>query len=102
MPVAHFLNGDILVSADKLLGAWDASYCFDKGVPSLGNYMGISAPSFTLLTVHPGLKDCGDVPRANVLSISYAAAPDTQNPVFAPVLQRECAELGKVCLTRWR
>ncbi|KAI1796878.1 subtilisin-like protein [Ganoderma leucocontextum] len=67
--------------ADKLLGAWDASYCSNRDVAKLG------------------LKDCGDVPRVNVLSISYAAAPDIQDHQSTPVLQRECVELGKLSLT---
>ncbi|KAM5532597.1 hypothetical protein V8D89_013723 [Ganoderma adspersum] len=66
--------------AEKLLGAWDASYCSRKDVAPLG------------------LKDCGDVPTANVVSISYTAAPDIQDPMVTPLLQRECHELGKLSL----
>ncbi|PIL35510.1 hypothetical protein GSI_02238 [Ganoderma sinense ZZ0214-1] len=66
-----------VASLPSVARAWDASYCSALGVAD------------------QDLTDCGDVPRANVLSISYAAAPDIQNPIFAPVFQRECQELGK-------
>ena len=43
-----------------------------------------------------GLKDCGDQPLSNVMSLSYTSLPDIDDPEIQPILRRECAEIGKV------
>ena len=45
-----------------------------------------------------GLKDCGDQPSSNVVSLSYTSLPDIEDPEIQPILRRECAEIGKVPL----
>jgi tripeptidyl-peptidase I len=45
-----------------------------------------------------GITDCGNKPRTNVISISYSLNPDTNDPTISPVVQRQCAEFGKVCV----
>lgn len=56
-----------------------------------------SIPLVTLAypSSQPDLKDCGNKPRANVVSISYSTGTDIVD--FTPELQRQCAEYGKVC-----
>ena len=47
----------------------------------------------------PGLADCGNKPRANVVSISYSTGADFNDPTdpsSAQLLQLQCAEIGKV------
>ncbi|KAI0719330.1 subtilisin-like protein [Cerioporus squamosus] len=49
----------------------------------------------------PGLVDCGNKPRANVVSISYSTGADFNDPTdptTPPLLQRQCAEIGKLSL----
>ena len=46
-----------------------------------------------------GLADCGNKPRANVVSISYSTGADFNDPTdpsSAQLLQLQCAEIGKV------
>ncbi|KAJ7743035.1 subtilisin-like protein [Mycena maculata] len=66
---------------DELLAALDGSYCSVSPVNS------------------EGITDCGDKPRTNVISISYHFNPDLNEPSIAPVVQRQCTEIGKLVLT---
>ncbi|EJF64895.1 subtilisin-like protein [Dichomitus squalens LYAD-421 SS1] len=73
--------------SDELLGAWDAYYCSVADTSGIGRIARDSASS-----------DCGDAPRANVVSISYTSTPDVRDSTFLPMLQRECTEIGKLAL----
>ncbi|KAK7045228.1 subtilisin-like protein [Favolaschia claudopus] len=66
---------------DRFLAALDESYC-------------PTASSFD-----PNITDCGNKPRTNVVSISYHFNPDLNDPVISPIVQRQCAEFGKLALT---
>ncbi|KAJ7212411.1 subtilisin-like protein [Mycena haematopus] len=66
---------------DRLLAALDGSYC---SVAPAGS---------------EGITDCGNKPRTNVISISYHLNPDINDPSISPVVQRQCAEFGKLALT---
>ncbi|KAJ7320853.1 subtilisin-like protein [Mycena albidolilacea] len=66
---------------DELLAALDGSYC---SVSPVGN---------------EGITDCGNKPATNVISISYHFNPDLNDPSISPVVQRQCAEIGKLTLT---
>ncbi|RPD60128.1 subtilisin-like protein [Lentinus tigrinus ALCF2SS1-7] len=68
---------------DELLAALDGSYCSDPAIKQLG------------------LADCGNKPRANVVSISYSTGVDFFDPTditSSQLLQRQCAEIGKLSL----
>ncbi|TFK92673.1 subtilisin-like protein [Polyporus arcularius HHB13444] len=68
---------------DELLAALDGSYCSDPAIKQLG------------------LVDCGNKPRANVVSISYSTSPDINDPTdpaTTQLVQRQCAEIGKLSL----
>ncbi|KAJ7902510.1 subtilisin-like protein [Mycena olivaceomarginata] len=47
----------------------------------------------------PCITDCGNKPATNVISISYHFNPDLNDPSISPVVQRQCAEIGKLTLT---
>ncbi|KAK7001547.1 subtilisin-like protein [Favolaschia claudopus] len=66
---------------DELLAALDGSYCAVSPVSG------------------EGITDCGNKPRTNVISISYHFNPDIIDPSISPVVQRQCAEFGKLALT---
>ncbi|KAJ7800197.1 subtilisin-like protein [Mycena olivaceomarginata] len=66
---------------DRLLAALDESYCSVAPAES------------------EGITDCGNKPRTNVISISYHLNPDLNDPAISPVVQRQCAEFGKLALT---
>jgi tripeptidyl-peptidase-1 len=48
--------------------------------------------------MYTGITDCGDKPATNVIS-SYHFNPDLTDPTISPVVQRQCTEIGKVCLS---
>ena len=83
---------------DELLGALDASYCHEEGVPGRVFRCNFSCPVSRHLYLVV-LKDCGDAPRANVLSISYSSSPDVSDQGVLSMLQRMCTEIGKVRAT---
>ncbi|KAI0787619.1 subtilisin-like protein [Fomes fomentarius] len=69
---------------DRFLAAMDGSYCSAGGVDALK------------------LADCGNKPRPKVISFSYGSGFDTSdydNEDAIPVIQRQCAEIGKLSLT---
>ncbi|KAI0749811.1 subtilisin-like protein [Daedaleopsis nitida] len=74
-------NNSDQFTTDELLVALDGSYCSAKGVDA------------------EHLADCGNKPRANVVSISYSTNYDVVDPDVTPALERQCAEFGKLALT---
>ncbi|KAJ6556244.1 subtilisin-like protein [Mycena capillaripes] len=66
---------------DDLLAALDGAYCSDPAVSG------------------EGITDCGNKPRTNVISMSYHFFPDLNDPSITPIVQRQCAEFGKLTLT---
>ncbi|RDX57219.1 subtilisin-like protein [Lentinus brumalis] len=79
--VTVFQVGEVEQPIDALLAAFDASYCDINPVNE------------------QGLTDCGNKPRANVVSISYHFEPDYIDPGITPIVQRGCREFGKLSLT---
>ncbi|KAI1796887.1 subtilisin-like protein [Ganoderma leucocontextum] len=64
---------------EALVAAFDKSYCSQSGVSSA--------------------LDCGNKPASYVVSISYHFEPDYPDPTNARILERVCAEYGKLSLT---
>ncbi|KAI0719348.1 subtilisin-like protein [Cerioporus squamosus] len=73
--------GEVEQPIDALLAAFDASYCDVDPVNQ------------------QGLTDCGNKPRTHVVSISYHFEPDFIDAGITPIVQRGCAEFGKLSLT---
>jgi tripeptidyl-peptidase-1 len=84
-------------AADRLLAALDESYCSVAPAESEGSQKRhtMMRPSLTEIST-AGITDCGNKPRTNVISISYHLNPDLNDPAISPVVQRQCAEFGKV------
>ncbi|KAH9945437.1 subtilisin-like protein [Epithele typhae] len=74
-------TNDVQDPIDVFLAALDGSFCDVEGVKETN------------------ITDCGGAPRSNVVSISYSLNPDIQHPLITPVLERQCAEFGKLSLT---
>ena len=57
----------------------------------------LDPPSNQILTsTSIGLTNCGDIPRFNVVSISYHSGPDIQDPDISSMFVRQCNAFGAV------